>query len=169
MKPSNLNRFQDWLSEWDDAKTRQVLVIVLGVLCGLLLGMLVYTLAKYVLDQMFPFPPGLYMVHGEEKSELMKTVVLQLFIVIPLTWAVGTLAGGYCATRMGRAGQFPAWITGILLIAYYWIDLLSLPNDATLFIICPIAVGLCAWAGGWLGMYVMVQKSLRTAPEADPS
>jgi hypothetical protein len=161
MKRSALTRFQDWLDEWNDGKTRQLLVVVLGILCGILAGMLVYAIAKYVLDQMFPFPPGLYMVHGAEKAELMKTVLIQLFIVIPLTWAVGTLAGGYCAARMSRLGQFPAWITGILLIAYYWIDLLSLPNDTALFVLCPVVVGLCAWGGGWLGMYVVARKSLR--------
>lgn len=158
MKSSALSRFQDWLSEWSDAKTRQVLVVVLGVLCGLLLGMVVYAAAKYALDQMFPFPPGLYMAHGDEKAALMKTVAVQLFIVIPLTWAVGALAGGYCAARMGRAGQFPAWIAGILLVAYDWIDLLSLPNDAALFVLCPVVVGLCAFAGGWLGMYAEARR-----------
>jgi len=164
MKRSTLTRFQNWLGEWDDAKTRQVLVVVLGILCGILLGMVVYTVAKYVLDQMFPFPPGLYMVRGEEKNELMQSVLIQLFLVIPLTWAIGTLAGGYFATRMSRLGQFPAWITGILLIAYYWIDLLSLPNDTALFVLCPLVVGLCAWGGGWLGMYMIARKTLRGAP-----
>ncbi|MDI7774272.1 hypothetical protein [Asticcacaulis sp. EMRT-3] len=163
MKPSSFSRFQDWLSAWDDAKTRQVLVVVLAVLSGLLLGMLVYTITKYVLDQMFPFPPGLYMMQGAQKAELMKTVALQVFLVIPITWMVGTLVGGYCATRMGKVGQFPAWITGILLIAYFWIDLLSLPNDMALFVLCPILVVICAVAGGWLGMYMTVQKSLKSA------
>ena len=161
-KSSFIGRFQDWISEWNDAKTRQTLVVVLVVLSGLLLGMLVYTIAKYVLDQLFPFPPGIYMVDAEQKAELMKTVAGQVFIVIPLTWAVGAFVGGYFATWLGKAGQFPAWLTGILLTAYYWIDLLHLPNTLTLFILCPIIVGVCAFTSGWLGMYMMAQKTIKS-------
>ena len=160
-KSSFTDRFQDWLSEWDEAKTRQVLVVVLAVLSGLLIGMLVYTIAKYVLDQMFPFPPGIYMVEAEQKAELMKTVASQVFIIIPLTWVVGTLVGGYVSVVMGKIGQFPAWIAGILLTAYFWIDLLHLPNNTTLFLLCPVLTGICAFAGGWLGMYMVAQKSVK--------
>ncbi|HTM83122.1 hypothetical protein [Asticcacaulis sp.] len=161
-RSSFTGRFQDWLSEWDDGKTRQVLVVVLVVLSGLLLGMLVYTIAKYVLDQLFPFPPGIYMVDAEQKAELMKTVAGQVFLVIPLTWAVGALVGGYFATFLGKVGQFPAWLTGILLTTYFWIDLLHLPNTTTLFILCPIIVGVCAFASGWLGMYMTAQKAVKS-------
>ncbi|CAL4867989.1 hypothetical protein MMA231_02262 [Asticcacaulis sp. MM231] len=160
-KSSFTDHFQDWLSEWDDTKTRQVLVVVLAVLSGLLIGMLVYTIAKYVLDQMFPFPPGIYMVDAEQKAELMKTVASQVFIIIPLTWVVGTLVGGYFSVVMGKIGQFPAWIAGILLTAYFWIDLLHLPNNMTLFLLCPVLTGICAFAGGWLGMYMVAQKSVK--------
>lgn len=160
-KSSFTDRFQDWISEWDEAKTRQVLVVVLAVLSGLLIGMLVYTIAKYVLDQMFPFPPGIYMVEAEQKAELMKTVASQVFIIIPLTWVVGTLVGGYVSVVMGKIGQFPAWIAGILLTAYFWIDLLHLPNTMTLFLLCPVLTGICAFGGGWLGMYMVAQKSVK--------
>jgi MFS family permease len=162
MAKSSLTRFQNWISEWDDSKTRQLLMVVLVVLSGLLAGMLVYTIAKYVLDQLFPFPPGLYMVDAEQKAELMKTVASQVFIIIPVTWAVGALIGGYLATAMGKVGQFPAWLTGILLTAYFWIDLLHLPYTTTLFILCPVIVGLCAIASGWLGMYLTAQKAMKS-------
>ena len=63
--------------------------------------------------------------------------------------------------RVAGSGQFPAWLTGILLTAYYWIDLLQLPNTIMLFVLCPILVGLCAWGAGWLTMYFTVQKNLK--------
>ena len=160
-KSSFTGRFQDWLSEWNDAKTRQTLAVVLVVLIGLLIGMVFYTIAKYVMDQLFPFPPGLYLVEAEQKAELMKTVAAQVFIIIPTTWAVGTLVGGYFATLFGKVGQFPSWLTGILLTAYFWIDLLHLPNNMTLFILCPILTGVFAWAGGWFGMYMQAQKATK--------
>ncbi len=165
-KSSFSGRFQEWLSEWNDAKTRQVLVVVLAVLSGLLIGMLVYTIAKYVLDQLFPFPPGIYLSTGEEKAELMKSVAAQIFVVIPVTWAIGTFAGGFLSVNVGKSGQFPAWITGILLTAYFWIDLLSLPSNTTLFIMCPVVTGLCAYAAGWAAMYRTVQRRQKAPAEA---
>ncbi len=159
-RSSFFSRFSNWLQEWDETKTRQVLIVLLGVLAGLLLGMLVYTIAKYALDQMFPFPPGLYMIQGAEKEALLKTVAVQVFVSIPLTWAIGAFVGGYCAARMGNIGQFPAWISGILLTAYFWLDMLQMPSNTVLYVLCPVLVGVFSVFGGRLGMYVSAKRRL---------
>jgi hypothetical protein len=161
VKSTFFSRFQDWLNDWHEAKTRQVLIVVLAVLLGVLLGMIVYTISKYFLGQMFPFPPGLYFDEGEEKRELMKTVAAQVFILIPVMWAIGTVIGGYCAVRVAKMGQFPAWIVGILLTAYFWIDMGSLPSTLTLYILCPVIAAIACYAAGWLGMFITVRKDLR--------
>lgn len=164
---SSVGRFQEWLSDWDEGKTRQVITTVLAVLCGLLFGLVVYTISKYVLNQVFSFPPGLYYMKDEAQREaLLNTVAGQVFIVIPITWAVGCFAGGYIAVRMAKLGQFPSWITGILLTAYYLIDLISIPHNTLLFLLCPVLVGLCAWGAGWVGMYVTVQKEMKAEAAA---
>ena len=124
-KSTFFSRFQDWLSEWSEAKTRQVLIVVLAVLLGVLLGMIVYTISKYLIAPSFP---GLYFDAPQERQELMKTVGMQVFVLVPAMWGIGTLIGGYCAVRVAKMGQFPAWIVGILLTAYFWSDLPSLPN-----------------------------------------
>lgn len=157
-KSTFFSRFQDWLGEWSEAKTRQVLIVVLAVLLGLLLGMIVYTISKYLIAPSFP---GLYFDAPQERQELMKTVGLQVFVLVPAMWGIGTLIGGYCAVRVAKMGQFTAWIVGILLTAYFWIDLPSLPNTLTLYILCPIVVGLASYAAGWLGMFITVRKELR--------
>ncbi len=43
-----MSRFQDWLSDWSEGKTRISLVLVLAVLMGLLLGMVGYTIIKQI-------------------------------------------------------------------------------------------------------------------------
>ena len=48
MQSTFMSRFQDWLGEWNDGKTRQLLVVLLAVLLGLLIGMVTYTIAKAV-------------------------------------------------------------------------------------------------------------------------
>ncbi len=159
VKSTFFSRFQNWISEWDETKTRQVLVVLLAVLCGLLLGMFIDTVMHALGDYLFPPPPVLNMADKEQLAELYKTMAPEAFSIKIISWAVGTLAGGYTAVRMAKKGQFPAWIVGILLFAGYLIALIGLPNPMWLLILCPLLVAVCACGAGWLGMYVTVQKS----------
>ena len=163
VKSSFTARFRAWLNEWSDAKTRQVLIVVLAVLLGLLLGMVVDTIMRNVGNYIFPPPPILDMADPEQLRELYKTMPVEAYIIKIFSWAIGTLAGGYCAVRVSKMGQFPAWMVGILLFAGYLIGLQpwALPNPLWVLLLCPVLVGACAWGGGWLGMYVTVQKELR--------
>lgn len=159
VKSTFISRFQDWISEWDDAKTRQILVVLLAVLCGLLVGMVIDTAMHWLGDYMFPPPPVLNMADKEQLVELYKTMAPEAFSIKIISWAIGTLAGGYCAVRMAKMGQFPAWIVGILLFAGYLIAMVGLPNPIWVLILCPVLVAVCAYGAGWLGMYVTVQKA----------
>lgn len=162
MKSSFFGRFQDWLSEWDETKTRQVLVVILAVLCGLLLGMVVDTIFHAIGDYMFPPPPVLDMADKDQLRELLKTMPMEAYFIKIISWALGTLAGGYCAVRMAKLGQFPAWIVGILLFAGYLIGMISLPNPLWVLILCPVLVAVCAYGAGWLGMFVTLQKHIKS-------
>lgn len=155
------SRFQDWLSEWNDGKTRQVLVVLLAVLLGLLIGMVTYTVAKAVFYDLFPRAPLIDYHDTEQARELLKTDPVGSYWVLAISWVFGTLAGAYCSVRWAKIGQFPAWIVGVLLSAFYLIDLFVQPNTLLVFLVCPALVGLCAWGGGWLGMSVNVQKQIR--------
>jgi hypothetical protein len=162
-----MGRFQEWLNEWNELKTRQVLVVVLAVLMGLLAGMVVYTISKAIINDVWSYPPGLYGLADEEQRQaLLKTVAMQVYVCTALAWVVGTLGGCYCATRVAKMGRFPAWIAGVLLTAYYWIDLLFQPHNLPQFLLCPILVGICAYGGGWLGMYVTVRKQIKNGAQA---
>ena len=166
MKSSFFGRFQDWLSEWDDDKTRQVLIVLLAVLIGLLIGLLFDTIAHAIGDYMFPPPPTLNMADKEELRQLYKANPEDAFGIKTLAWAFGTLAGSYTAVRIAKLGQFPAWIVGILLFASYLIGLVSLPTPTWVLIMCPILVAVCAYGAGWLGMYVVMQKGMKAQAQA---
>jgi uncharacterized protein YneF (UPF0154 family) len=156
-------RFQEWLNEWNELKTRQVLVVVLAVLMGLLAGMVVYTISKAIINWAWTYPPGVYDIGGaDQQKNQINNAQMQIYLCTAAAWIVGTLGGGYCATRVAKMGRFPAWITGVLLVAYYWIDLLFQPRVLPQFLLCPILVAICAYAGGWLGMYVTVRKQMKS-------
>lgn len=167
MQSTFMSRFQDWLGEWNDGKTRQLLVVLLAVLLGLLIGMVTYTIAKAVFYAIAPRYPD---IDFSAQSELLKSDPIGSFWVIAVSWAFGTTAGAYCAVRWAKIGQFPGWIAGVLLAAFYLIDLFVQPNTLLIFLVCPVIVGLCAWGGGWLGMYINVQKSYKAdAPSVEPA
>lgn len=164
---SSYDRFQVWLGEWNEAKTRQTLIVVLAVLVGVLIGMVLDTALRSIGDYIFPPPPILDIADKEQLRELLKTWPESYFIKI-ISWAVGTLGGGYAAVRIAKMGQFPAWIVGIMLFAGYLIDLVRLPNPLWVMLLCPVLVGLCAWGSGWLGMYMNYKRGvLRNEAEAE--
>ena len=159
MQSTFFSRFQDWLAEWNQGKTRQLLVVLLAVLLGLLIGMVTYTIAKSVFYSIAPRYPN---IDFSAHSDLLKSDPIGSYWVIAVSWIFGTLAGAYCAVRWAKIGQFPAWLAGVLLAAFFLIDLVVQPNTLLIFLICPVLVALCAWGGGWLGMYVNVQKQVRS-------
>ena len=159
IKSTFFSRFQSWLSEWDETKTRQVLVVLLAVLVGLLVGLVIDTFTRVVGDFFFSQPLPLDMASKDKLPELYSRFGLEAFGIKILSWAVGTLSGGYCSVRMAKMGQFPAWIVGILLFAGYLIGLLAVPSPIWVRILCPLLVAACAYGAGWLGMYVTVQKA----------
>lgn len=174
-KSSFTSRFQEWMSEWNELKTRQVLVVVLAVLMGLLIGMVTYTVIKAVFYDLFPRAPLIDFHDSEQAAALLKTDPVGSYWVIAISWAFGTLAAAYCAVRVAKMGQFPAWIAGVLLAAFYLIDLFFQPNTLLIFLLSPVIVAGCAYGGGLLGMYVTVRKQMRmdrnvseVSPEVSP-
>jgi len=163
------SRFQDWLSEWSEGKTRISLVLVLAVLMGLLLGMVGYTVIKAVFYDLFPRPPLIDYHDSAQAAELLKTDPVGAYWVIAVSWILGTVAGAYVAARVARMGQFPGWLAGVLLGAFYLCDLFFQPNTLLIFVLCPILVGVAAWGGSRLGMYVTVRRQIRADQTLAPA
>ncbi|WP_443750676.1 hypothetical protein [Asticcacaulis solisilvae] len=165
---SFMGRFQDWLSDWSEGKTRISLVLVLAVLMGLLLGMVGYTIIKQIFYDLFPRPPIIDYHDPVQAAELLKTDPVGAYWVIAVSWFLGTIAGAYVAARVAKMGQFAGWLAGVLLAAFYLCDLFFQPNTLLIFVLCPVLVGLAAWAGSWLGMYVNVRKQIRAEQRSAP-
>ncbi len=165
---SFMGRFQEWLGEWSDGKTRISLVLVLAVLMGLLLGMVGYTVIKAVFYDLFPRPPIIDYHDPAQAAELLKTDPVGAYWVIAVSWILGTIGGAYVAARVAKMGQFPGWIAGVLLAAFFLCDLFFQPNTLLIFALCPVLTGLAAWGGGWLGMYVTVRKQMRSERASAP-
>ena len=166
MKSSFFDRFQDWLSEWDDIKTRQVLVVLLAVLCGTLLALVTYIIIKGAILEFYPRPPRIDYSDPVEASKLMATDPVGAYWAMVVSWILGALMGGYTSARVAKFGQAPAWINGVVLLAFYLLDLFAQPHTPLGFVVCTIIVIVCSYAGGWLGSYVTARKQLSKQVEA---
>jgi len=161
VKSSYFDRLQDWLAEWNDDKTRQLLMVVLAVLVGLLIGLMVDAIAHRLLYYFFPSDLYAAIAAPEELAREYKENPfsnLSGTSLIVISWIFGSLAGGYVSVRMTKIGEFVAWFTGILLLASYYIGMLGAPNPTWLWVICPFIVAASAFVAGRLGDYVNAKR-----------
>lgn len=165
---SFMSRFQDWLGDWSEGKTRSALIVVLAVLVGLLAALLLYTIMKVVIYDVFPRPPSIDYSDKIEAKKLLDTDPVGAYWVLAISWLFSTVVGSYCTARLAKMGQFTAWIAGIVMGAFYLCDLFFQPHTPLIFVVCPILVGLAAWGGGWLGMYVNVRKQMHSERTSAP-
>ena len=166
MKSSFFGRFQDWLSEWDETKTRQVLIVLLAVLCGTLLALISYIIIKAIILDFFPRPPTIDYSDPVQAGKLIATDPVGAYWAMIVSWILGALIGAYASTRIAKFGQAPAWINGVVLLAFYLLDLFGQPHTLLGFFICTLIVGVFSYAGGWLGSYVTLRKRMNNQVEA---
>jgi len=160
-KASVTERLWVWFTEWGEDKTRSVLNITLAVLTGLLFGMVLDTILRQVGNYMFPPPPTFDMASPEDIAALLDTVPADAYIIKLVSWALGTFGGGYLAVRMAKVGAYPAWLTGILLVAGYMIHMSIIPHPGWVILICLPLSAVSAFAAGLVGNYVYLRRLRR--------
>lgn len=159
-----LRKIGAWLGGWDEAKARRVLSVTLAVLTGLLLGLVLDTLFRKTGNFIFPPPPTFDMASAEDKLALLETVAADYYVIKLAGWVIGTFGGAYLAVRMALTGQYPAWVTGILLYAAFLIHMTLVPHP--LWVIA-LSVPLCI-ASIWLAAQAGHQVSLRRLCKRGP-
>ncbi|MDC7683479.1 hypothetical protein PQU92_09345 [Asticcacaulis sp. BYS171W] len=162
-KQSMLIRLRNWFTDWSEDKTRAVLNVTLAVLTGLLLGLVLDTVFRQIGNYIFPPPPTFDMASPEDIRTLLDTVPADAYIIKLVSWTLGTFGGGYIAVRMARTGAFPAWLTGILLVASYMIHMSIIPHPNWVVMICLPLCAVSAYGAGLLGNYVTLMRLRQTA------
>ncbi|MFT3997329.1 MAG: hypothetical protein QM667_07975 [Asticcacaulis sp.] len=160
-KGSVTERLAGWFTEWHEDKTRSVLNVTLAVLTGLLFGMVLDTILRQVGNYMFPPPPTFDMASPEDIAALLDTVPADAYIIKLVSWTLGTFGGGYLAVRVAKVGAFPAWITGILLVAGYMIHMSVIPHPNWVILICLPLCAVSSFFAGLLGNYMLIRQMRR--------
>jgi uncharacterized protein YneF (UPF0154 family) len=160
-KASPLQSLADWFTKWDDDKIRATLSVTLAILTGLLLGMVIDTIFRQIGNYVFPPPPTFDMASHEDIKALLDTIPAEVYVIKLVAWTLGTFGGAYLAVRMAKVGLFPAWITAILLVAGYMIQMTLVPHPMwVVFVASGLSVA-AAIGGAFLAQYVTHQQLRR--------
>lgn len=122
----------------------------LGALAGLVAGVLSIMLAQTISHKLYPPPPGFNPENREALEALMVTMPTGALLLVLFGYALGSLAGGFTAAKIGKH-MIPALIVGGLLMLAGIANLAMLPHP-TWFAVTNLLLFLpLAWVGGKLG------------------
>ncbi|MGE0742544.1 MAG: hypothetical protein AB7O98_14475 [Hyphomonadaceae bacterium] len=127
-----------------------MLRIIIGVICGAVVGVLVVAGVEFAGHSAFPPPPGLDFSTPEAARESVRHLPAAAIASVGVAWGLAALAGGYVAARIGRRA-WAAWIIAALLFAAALFNLISIPSPIWLWIGGLAAIVAGGWFAGKLG------------------
>jgi len=160
MSDGSFERLQLWLSEWNDEKTRQTLLVVLAVLTGLFTGLMVDTIMGRIGQFIFPPPPKFGMASANELKAMLAAMPVEIYVIKIISWVLGAFSGSYIATRMAKIGPLTSILCAILISASLMIGLGTEPHPMWVWILCPLVVIATSYGAGLIAHRVNEDKLL---------
>jgi hypothetical protein len=106
---------------------------LLGVTGGLILGVLCVVGFELISNVFLPLPEGLDIKNRVAMAEYVATVPIAALILVLSGYLVGTLAGSWTATKIGRSA-LPGYITGGLLLVAGVSNMVTNPHPSWFWI-----------------------------------
>ena len=124
---------------------------ILPVLAGLVTGWLVIFLLESVNHIFYPPPADIDHTDKEVLTAFMETLPTMAFIMLLLSWMIGTFIAGIVGARLNQA----AWknssiIIGVILALGSIINMTMIPHPTWLIIIASVGYVPTAYAGARL-------------------
>lgn len=102
---------------------------LLGVLAGLATMFVTITAVQLLGAQLFPPPAGVDMNDPAQLAEMVAMMPLGALAFVVVAWALGALAGGWVAARIGRPHpRVAAAVVGAAVIAGVVMMVLQIPH-----------------------------------------
>jgi len=121
----------------------------LGALAGLVAGFAAIMIVQTIGHKVYPPPPGLDPKDAEALKALIGSMPTGALLFVLCSYAVGSLAGGFVASKIGQHVA-PALIVGALLMAAGVANLMSIPHPTWFTVINLLLFVPLAYAGGKL-------------------
>lgn len=106
---------------------------LLGAAGGLILGVLCIVGFEVVSTLVFPLPQGLNLQDRAVMTEYIAGLPMAAFLLVLAGYLVGTLAGSWSATKIGRS-MVPGYITGAFLLGAGVSNMISIPHPTWFWI-----------------------------------
>lgn len=121
---------------------------VLAVLAGVVVAVILIALVEAVGHLVYPLPEGIDPNDSESLKAAMSRIPAGAMAFVLFAWAVGTLAGGWVATRIAAKGTvLHAMIVGVILMAVGALNMLMIPHPLWFWIVGLLLFLPAAYAG----------------------
>lgn len=122
---------------------------ILPVIAGLLTGWVVIFGLEAVNHLVYPPPADLDFTNMEALTEFMETLPTAAFVLLLVSWMIGTFIAGIVGALVNReAWKNSTIIIGVILALGSIINMTLVPHPTWLIIVASIAYVPCAFAGG---------------------
>ena len=111
---------------------------ILAVVVGILIGGLGISLVQALSGQMYPWPEGLDYNNKEAFAAFVDTLPLGAFLMVILSYVVGSFFGGMAATAASKEKYTPALIVGFALTIAGVMNAIAIPQPLWVSIVSVI-------------------------------
>ncbi|MBT8140935.1 MAG: hypothetical protein HKN88_06755 [Gammaproteobacteria bacterium] len=108
---------------------------ILAVITGVVIGVLGISLVQAISGQMYPWPEGLDYNDKEAFVAFVKTLPTGAFLMVILSYIVGSFFGGMAATAVAKEKYVPALIVGFALTIAGVMNAIAVPQPLWVSII----------------------------------
>jgi len=122
---------------------RKILAIIVGVLAGIA----VITLVQQVSTMMHPMPEGVTMDDMEAFKAWVSNLPTSAYLMVILSYILGSLIGGFVATLIARFKFWPALVVGGILMVMGILNAVAIPQPLWVSIVSVLSFVPAAWLG----------------------
>ena len=121
---------------------------ILAVVVGMLVAFVLFALVQIIGMRAYPPPPGTDPMNAESVKAAMRQMPLGALLFVLLSYAAGSVAGGWVAARFApKAKLMHAMIVGALLFGAGLVNLSMIPHPAWFGVASSAIYLLGAWSG----------------------
>jgi hypothetical protein len=122
---------------------------VLAVVAGVVVAGLITFLAQAVGRQIYPPPPGMNPMDPASIRAHLSQMPTGAFAAVLVSWALGTLGGGWTAAKISRR-LVPAIVVGVIQLVFGVINMVMIPSPVWFYIVGCLLFVPSAYLGGKL-------------------
>lgn len=120
---------------------------ILGVIAGIIAAIIAIMVVQQVSHMMYPMPEGLSLEDKAGLQAYVDTLPVTAFLLVIISYVLGSFAGGYVSTLIAKTKFLPALIVGGLLALAAILNGMAMPQPLWVSIVSVLVMLPMAWLG----------------------